>query len=75
MYEENMEFSEKGRQKTRKPLLKIFYKHPAYLFHVDIPKFQMLVNPVIAVKFGYDTDKKVVDLNLKMLEAQKLEEM
>lgn len=58
MYEENMEFSEKGRQKSRKPLFKIFYKHPAFLYHVDIPKFQMLVNPVVSLKFGYDTDKK-----------------
>ncbi|MBX7224466.1 MAG: hypothetical protein K1X55_00415 [Chitinophagales bacterium] len=58
LYEENMEFSAKGRQTTRKPLLKIFYKHPAYLFHVDIPKFQMMINPVIDLKFGYDTQSK-----------------
>jgi len=37
---------------VRKPILKHFYRTPAHLYHVDVPDFQLAVDPVIHFQVG-----------------------
>jgi hypothetical protein len=56
VYRDNMEWSEKGRELSNRPIFKVFYKTPANLFSVDKPNFQMVLNPVALVRGGLDKD-------------------
>ncbi len=74
LYLDNMEFSEKGQELSRKPVLKIFYKQPANFLSVNKEKFKAVVNPVAQVSVGYDNDNlsgnKVKQLNAKGFEVR-----
>lgn len=54
-YMENWEWAEQGEaMKSKKPLFKVFYKNPAYLYHVNVPKFQAMINPVFQFSLGME---------------------
>lgn len=74
LYLDNMEFSEKGRQLSKKPIFKVFYKQPANFLSVDKPKFKAVVNPVAQIGVGYDRDNlsgnKIRQMNTKGFEVR-----
>ena len=74
LYLDNMEFSEKGRRPSRKPIAKIFYKQPANFLSVVKPKFKAVLNPVAQVSVGYEHDSKlgsrIRQLNAKGFEVR-----
>lgn len=55
VYRDNMEWSERGRSYMKRGIFKTFYRHPAHLLHVDVPNFQLMVSPVVGVRFGAET--------------------
>jgi len=58
VYRDNMEWSEKGRTPSKRPIFNVFYKTPANFLQVDIPKFQLVANPVAQIRGGYDMDSR-----------------
>jgi len=74
LYRDNMEWTEKGSQLSRKPVLKVFYKQPANFLSVDKPKFKAVVNPVAQLGVGYDADdlsgNKIRQMNTKGFEVR-----
>ncbi len=66
LYEETWEWNDKGKVQSNKPLFKVFYKHPAHLFHVDVPKFKFMIDPVFHFRLGKELD----DDGLKFVNAR-----
>lgn len=46
--------NELSNPRSRKPILKYFYRTPAHLFHVDEPDFQLAIDPVLDLKAGFE---------------------
>jgi hypothetical protein len=46
--------NEAGFPRSRNPVLKHFYRTPAHLFHVDVPDFQLAIDPVLDLKGGFE---------------------
>ena len=46
-------------RKSRKPLLKIFYRTPAFFYEVNEPDFYLRVNPLIRFGVGKETNEDV----------------
>jgi hypothetical protein len=54
-----------------KPLLKYFYRSPAYLFEIDRPFFSFRVNPILNARIGQDPESPdLVFTNQRGLELQ-----
>ncbi|HUH73229.1 MAG TPA: hypothetical protein VLZ75_02365 [Chitinophagales bacterium] len=74
LYLDNMEFSEKGAELSKKPILKAFYKQPANFLSVNKPKFKAVLNPVAQLGVGYDIDdktgNKIKQINTKGFEIR-----
>lgn len=74
LYLDNMEFSEKGAELSKKPIFKIFYKQPANFLSINKPKFKAVLNPVAQIGLGYDIDNisgnKIKQLNTKGFEIR-----
>lgn len=56
VYRDNMEWSERGRSYMKRGIFKTFYRHPAHFLHADVPNFQIMVNPVVGVRAGLETE-------------------
>ena len=54
---ENFEWSSSEQSKTKKPILKQFYSKKAALFSVQIPDFNLVVNPVLYYQMSTDNYK------------------
>lgn len=74
LYLDNMEFTERGSQLSKKPIAKIFYKQPANFLSVNKPKFKASINPVAQLSVGYEKDQlvggRVRQLNTKGFEVR-----
>lgn len=74
LYLDNMEFSEKGAELSKKPILKAFYKQPANFLSINKPKFKAVLNPVAQIGLGYDIDNvsenKIKQINTKGFEIR-----
>lgn len=57
VYRDNMEWSERGRSYTKRGIFKTFYRHPAHFLHADVPNFQIMLNPVVGVRLGMETQE------------------
>ncbi len=52
---DSWEWSRAGSSDSRKPFLKHFYRKKSDFYHVDIPEFDLHVNPVLYVGAGKDS--------------------
>lgn len=54
-YMQNWEWASQGEEmKSKKPLFKVLYKNPAYLYHVNTPHFKAMINPVFQFSLGME---------------------
>lgn len=56
VYRDNMEWSDRGRSYMKRGIFKTFYRHPAHFLHADVPNFQIMLNPVVGVRTGFETE-------------------
>ncbi len=56
IYRDNMEWSDRGKSYTKRGLFKTFYRHPAHFLHADVPSFQIMLNPIVGVRLGTETE-------------------
>lgn len=54
---DSWEWSRATTSDSEKPILKRFYRKKSDLLHVDIPDFDLHVNPVLYAGFGKDSDR------------------
>lgn len=53
---DNWEWSRAATANSEKPIWNTFYRKKSDFYHVDIPDFDLHVNPVLNVGFGHDTN-------------------
>jgi len=72
LYLDNSDWSgELGDSIPKRTLLKVFYRNPAHLISVDVPKFKLYVDPALSFQLGMDTgDKGLKYVNTRGVELR-----
>jgi hypothetical protein len=58
LLDDSWEWSRSETSLSKKPFLRHFYKHKSDFFDVDLPEFDLHVNPVLYLAAGKDSDRK-----------------
>jgi hypothetical protein len=71
---DNWEWSRAATSDSKKPILKRFYRKKSDLLHVDLPEFDLHVNPVLYAGFGSDSrrDDGLLFINSRGLELRSM---
>ncbi len=54
LYQDNSEWLTDTTINSKKSIFKVFYKEPAHLYSVHVKDFDLSINPVLQVMFGYE---------------------